>query len=173
MPTPACPWSVWTSAINSGTMLRGTARIGLLSLGVYHTRFFSSIKYRSCSGHVFFCTPLIMICFRRGSLLCCAASRYVSVSAFRARMADAVSAGASAAVEELVTSPPTKRTSSISAVAAGGAVRSVSFLLGSTVIGVEATWFEWGFFGGMSIGISSCRLGLVSASPCSGLLLCV
>ena len=35
------------------------------------------------------------------------------------------------------TSPPT----SISAVAAGDAVRSVSFLLGGTVIGVEATWF--------------------------------
>ena len=39
---------------------------------------------------------------------------------------------------------PNKRTSSISAVAAGGAVRPVSFLLGGTVIGVEATWFEWG-----------------------------
>ena len=69
--------------------------------------------------------------------------------------------------------PPTKRKSSISAVAAEDAVRSVSFLLGGTVIGVDATWFEWGSFGGMSIGISACRLGLVSASPCSGLLLCV
>ena len=59
-------------------------------------------------------------------------------------MTDVVSAGASAAVEELATSPPTKRTSSISAVAAGDAVRSVSFLLGGIVIGVEATWFEWG-----------------------------
>ena len=88
-------------------------------------------------------------------------------------MADAVSAGASAAVEELVTSPPTKRTSSISALAAEDAVRSVSFLVGGTVIGAEATWFEWGSFGGMSIGISVCRLSLVSASPCSGLLLCV
>ena len=87
-------------------------------------------------------------------------------------MADAVSAGASAAVEELATSPPTKRTSSISAVAVEDAVRSVSFLLG-TVIGVDATWFEWGSFDGMSIGISACRLGLVSASPCSGLILCV
>ena len=56
-------------------------------------------------------------------------------------MADAVSAGASAAVKELATSPPTKRTSSISAVAAEDAVRSVSFLLGGTVIGVDATWF--------------------------------
>ena len=35
--------------------------------------------------------------------------------------------------------PSTKRTSSIFAVAAGDAVRSVSFLLGGTVIGVEAT----------------------------------
>ena len=87
-------------------------------------------------------------------------------------MADAVSAGASAAVEELATSPPTKRASSISAVAAGDAVRSVLFLLVGTVIGVEGTWFEWGCFGGMSIGISACRLGLVSASPCSGPLLC-
>ena len=68
-----------------------------------------------------------MICFRRISLICCAASRDVSVSAFRARTADAVSAGASAAVEELATPPPTKRTSSISAVALEDAVRSVSF----------------------------------------------
>ena len=88
-------------------------------------------------------------------------------------MADAVSAGASAAVEELATSPPTSRTSSISLVVAEDAVGSVSFLLGGTVIGVDATWFEWGSFGGMSIGIGACRLGLVSASPCSGLLLCV
>ena len=85
-----------------------------------------------------------MICYKRISLLCCAASGDVSVSAFRARMTDAVSAGASAAVEELAFSPPTKKTSSISVVAAGDAVRSVSFLLGGTVIGVEATWFEWG-----------------------------
>ena len=80
-----------------------------------------------------------MICFGRISLLCCVASRDVSVSAFRARMADAVSAGASAAVEELATSPPTQRTSSISAVAAEDRVRSVSFLLGGTVIGARAT----------------------------------
>ena len=106
-PTPACLCSVWTSARSSGTMPRGTAKTGLLSLGVYHTRFFSSIKYRSCSGHVFFSTQLIMICFKKGSLFCCAASRDVSVSAFRARsMADAVSAGASVAVEELATPPP-------------------------------------------------------------------
>ena len=84
-----------------------------------------------------------MICFKRGSLFCCAASRDVPVSDFSARsMADAVSAGASAAVEELATSPPTKITSSISAVAAEDAVRSVSFLSG-TVIGVDATCFEW------------------------------
>ena len=115
-----------------------------------------------------------MICFKRGSLFCCAASRDVSVSAFRARsMADAVSAGASAAVEKLATSPPTKRTSSVSAVAAKDGVRSVSFLQGGTVIDVDATWFEWGSFGGISIGISACRLGLVSAPPCSGRLLCV
>ena len=88
-------------------------------------------------------------------------------------MADAVSAGASVAVEELATSLPTKRTSSISAVAAEDAVRSVSFLLGGTVTGADATWFEWGSLGGISIGISACRLGLVSASPCSGLILCV
>ena len=80
---------------------------------------------------------------RRLSRIFCAASRDVSVSAFRARsMADAVSAGASATVEKLPTSPPTKRTSSISAVAAEDAVRSVSFLLGSTVISGDATWFE-------------------------------
>ena len=47
-----------------------------------------------------------MICYKRISLLCCAASGDVSVSAFRARMADEVSAGASAAVEELATFPP-------------------------------------------------------------------
>ena len=63
----------------------------------------SSIK---CSGYVFYSTPLIMICFGRISLLCCTASRDVSVSAFRARMADAVSAGVSAAVAELATSTP-------------------------------------------------------------------
>ena len=54
-------------------------------------------------------------------------------------MADAVPAGASAALEELATSPPTKRTSSISAVAAEDGVRSVSFLLDGTVIGARAT----------------------------------
>ena len=81
-----------------------------------------------------------MICFKKGSLFCCAVSSDVSVSDFSASsMADAVSAGASA--EELATSPPTKRTSSISVVAAEDAVRSVSFL-GGTVIGVDATWFE-------------------------------
>ena len=111
------------------------------------------------------------VCLCRGKG--CNASRDVSVSAFRARMADAVSAGASAAVEELATSPPTKRTSSISAVAAEDVVRSVSFPLGGTVIGAGATWFEWGSFGGISIGISGCRLSLVSTSPCSGVLLCV
>ena len=81
-----------------------------------------------------------MICFKRGLLFCCVASRDVSVSAFIARsIADAVSAGASAAIEELANSPPTKRTTSIPAVAAEDAVRSVSFLLGGTVIGVDAT----------------------------------
>ena len=79
-------------------------------------------------------------------------------------MADAASVGVSVAVEELAISPPTKRTSPISAVAAEDAVRSVSFL-GGTVIGVDATWFEWGSFGGMPIGISACRLDLESASP--------
>ena len=111
-----------------------------------------------------------MICFKKGSLFCCAVSSDVSVSDFSTRsLGDAVSAGASAAVEELATSPSTKRTSSISAVAAEDAIRSVSFL-GGTVIGVDATWFEWGSFCGMSIGISACRLDLVSAFPCSGLL---
>ena len=65
-------------------------------------------------------------------------------------MADAVSSGTSAAVEELAISPPTKRTSSISAVAAEDRVWSVSIFLGGTVIGADATWFEWGSFGGMS-----------------------
>ena len=88
-------------------------------------------------------------------------------------MADAVSAGASAAVEELAISPPTKRTSSISAVVAEDRVWSVSFFLGGTVIGADATWFEWGSLAACQIGISACRLGLVSASPCSGVLLCV
>ena len=80
-----------------------------------------------------------MICYKRISLLCCAASGDVSISAFRARMADAVSAGASAAVEELATYPPTKKTPSISAVTAEDGVRFVSFLLGGTVIGARAT----------------------------------
>ena len=38
-------------------------------------------------------TPLIMICYKKISLLCCAASGDISVSAFRARMVDSVSAG--------------------------------------------------------------------------------
>ena len=91
-----------------------------------------------------------MICFGRILLLCRAGSKDVSVSAFRARMADAVSAEASAAVEELATSPLSKRTSSISVLAAEDRVRSVSFFLGGSVIGADATWFEWGSFGGMS-----------------------
>ena len=90
-----------------------------------------------------------MIYFGRISLLCCAANRDVFVSAFRARMADAVSAGASAAVEEVAISPPTKRTSSISAVAAEDRVWSVSCFLGGTVIDADATWFEWGSSGGL------------------------
>ena len=52
-------------------------------------------------------------------------------------MADAVSAGTLAAVEELDISPPAKRTSSISVAAEEGAVGSVSFSLDSTVIDVE------------------------------------
>ena len=54
-------------------------------------------------------------------------------------MVDAVSAGASAAVEELATSPSTQRTSSISAVAAEDGIVSVSFLPGGTVIGARVT----------------------------------
>ena len=49
-------------------------------------------------------------------------------------MADAVFARASAALKELAFSPSTKWASSISAVAVEDAVRSVSFLLGGTVI---------------------------------------
>ena len=45
-----------------------------------------------------------MICYKKISLLCCAASGDVSVSANRARMIS--SAGASAAVEELATFTP-------------------------------------------------------------------
>ena len=72
----------------------------------------------------------------------------VSVSALRARsMADAVSAGILAAVEELVIPPLANWTLSTSAVAEVDAVvgrvalGSVSFLLGNTVTGVEATRF--------------------------------
>ena len=62
-------------------------------------------------------------------------------------MADAVSAGTLAAVEELVISHPANRTSSTSAVVEENtvvglvALGSVSFSLGHTVTGVEATWF--------------------------------
>ena len=62
-------------------------------------------------------------------------------------MVDAVSAGTLAVVEGLVTSPPAKRMSYISAVAEEDAVveffglRSTPFFLGNTVTGVEAIWF--------------------------------
>ena len=89
-------------------------------------------------------SSLLMICLRKGSLFCCAASRDVSVGASRARsMTDAVSAGTSMAVEGFATSPPAKRTSSISAPAAEGAVMPVSFLLGSVVIGVLVWMLFW------------------------------
>jgi hypothetical protein len=91
-------------------------------------------NYPDVFSFLSFQSSLLMICFRKGSLFCCAASRDVSVGVSRARlMADAVSVGTSTAVDECVTSPPAKRTSSISAAAAEGAVRPVSFLLGSTV----------------------------------------
>ena len=62
-------------------------------------------------------------------------------------MADAVSAGTLAAVEELVTSFLAKRIPSISAAAKEDAVvglfvlGSISFFLGNTVTGVEAILF--------------------------------
>ena len=72
----------------------------------------------------------------------------ISVSTFRARStADVDSAGTLAVVEGLVTSPPAKRSSSISAAAEEDAVvdlfvlGSVSFSLDNTVTGVEAIWF--------------------------------
>ena len=210
-PTPACSWSVWTSARCSGTILRGTARTGLLLPGVYHISSFSSIRYRSFCGYVLFYTELFMICFRKRSLFCWATSSDVSVgtsklvrwptqfllgswrpsrssllppllkghrllaaqqnndpflicfrkgslfcwetrsdvsvSTFRARsMADAVSPGTLATVEELATPPPAKMTSPISTATEEDAVvglfvlGSVSFSLGNTVTGVEVIW---------------------------------
>ena len=62
-------------------------------------------------------------------------------------MADAVSAGTLAAVEELVTPPLAKRIPSISAAAEEDAVvglfvlGSISLFLGKTVTGVEASLF--------------------------------
>ena len=67
-------------------------------------------------------------------------------------MVDAVSAGASAAVEELATSLSTQRTLSISAVAAEDGVMSVSFLPGGTVIGARATLLA------RCIGVESVRV---------------
>ena len=77
-------------------------------------------------------------------------------------MFDANSAGASAAVEELATSPSTQRTSSISAVAAEEGVRSVSFLLGGIVIGARATLLA------RCIGVESVRVWWGSLERQSG-----
>ena len=77
-------------------------------------------------------------------------------------MVDANSAGASAAVEELATSPSTQRTSSISAVAAEEGVRSVSFLLGGIVIGARATLLA------RCIGVESIRVWWGSLERQSG-----
>ena len=63
-----------------------------------------------------------------------------------------VSAGASAAVEELATSLSTRRTLSISAVTAEDGVMSVSFLPGGTVIGARATLLA------RCIGVESVRV---------------
>ena len=71
----------------------------------------------------------------------------VSVTLRARSMADAVSAGTVAAIEELVISPPANRASPTSAVAEGSPVvglttlESISFSLGKTVTGVEATLF--------------------------------
>ena len=76
------------------------------------------------------------------------ASNDISVSALRgSSMADAVSVGTLAAVEELVTSPPAGRISPTSAAAEEDAVvglfalESVSFPFGNTVTSAEAIWF--------------------------------
>ena len=65
-------------------------------------------------------------------------------------MADEVSAGTVAVVEELVISPPANKTLPTSAATEGSPVvglatlESVSFPLGKIVTGVEATWFRGG-----------------------------
>ena len=74
-------------------------------------------------------------------------------------MVDAVSAGASAAVEELATF---QRTSSISAVAAKDGVMSVSFLPGGIVIGARATLLA------RCIGVESVRVWWASLKGQSG-----
>ena len=84
-------------------------------------------------------------------------------------MVEAVSAGTLAAVEELATSPPAKRTPSIFAAAEEGAVGLVSVSLDSTVIGVEAIYLFLGSCGGMSTGTGVRGLDLLSAFPRPGL----
>ena len=112
-PTPACPWSVWTSAKSSETILQGTVRTGLLMSGVYHTCSFSSIRYRSFSGRVCSPTKLSLIFLKKGSVFCWLINGDISVSALMARsMTDAGSAETVATVDEVVISSPSNRTSS-------------------------------------------------------------
>ena len=127
------------TARSSETILQGI-RTGLLLSSVYHTSSFSSIKYQSSSVRV--CSPPKL------SLICCLTSIDVSVSALTARsMAEAVSAGTVAVVEELVICPPANRipltlaTAEESPVVGLTALESVSFSLGEVVTGVGATSF--------------------------------
>ena len=126
--------------LTAKTILQGTVRTGLLLSAVYHASSFLSIRYQSF--YVRICSP------PKPFLICWLTSSDVSVSALRARwMADAVSSGTVAVVEELVTSTPANRASPTSAttkespVVGMAALESVSISLGKVVTGVGATWF--------------------------------
>ena len=92
-------------------------------------------------------------------------------------MADAVSAGTLAAVDQCY-SPSARIIPSISDAAEEDAVvglfvlGSVSFFFSNTVTSVETILFGCGSCGGTSIGIGVCRLGILSSCPRPGLLLC-
>ena len=126
-------------ALTAKNILRGTVRTGLLLSGVHHASSFLSIRYQSFS---------VRVCSPKPFLMCWLTSSDVSVSVLRARwMADAVSSGTVAVVEELVTSTPANRASPTSAttkespVVGMAALESVSISLGKVVTGGGATWF--------------------------------
>ena len=112
--------------------------------------------YRALQGLVYYCRVYTILAPSRQLGICrfllsCSwlPSSDGCVSSLRARsLAEAVSAGTVAIVEEPVISPPADSTLSTSAAAEESAVlglaalESVSFFLGKIVTGVETAWFD-------------------------------